>query len=148
MDDLVNMMRKQSLICTDENNDVLAESFEKVSNLLRDVHRNSNLCYQYVLFSSKRYKDYLKKACFKGYFLYLAEEMNSFIRAANNVSKGGIDLHTLLLTSYFIDCELNMAIGSIYVEGCTNMLEEEDVQIRFPIIEHVATGDGECMMSY
>lgn len=124
IDELVNMMGNQSLICSDENSRVLAESFETVASILRDPE--SHNIGKYLIQCRNRYQYYMEHVAFKGYFDYLGKEIKEFIATIGEKSEylsNSTDVHTLLLMTYFIDCELNQATGRL-------TLDKEDIDME------------------
>lgn len=120
MDELCDIFRRHSVICTDENNEKLIRGFHDTTFFLRgmlvvdgkDVNTHLQKCRQ-------RYREYVSKVRFRGKFQYLENALQAFLSFENDYpSKTGMKTAQFehLLMSYFIDGELLFAIGICHLE--------------------------------
>jgi len=128
MDELCALFRKQQLLCPDENNSILKDSFSRTRDMLRKASSTTPFSHSevqtYLVNTRERYKVYIAKIKFRRTFAYLDTMLAAIMQKIEGLLSYGGDISTeqikevgeILLLSFFIDCDLLFAIGAIRMD--------------------------------
>jgi hypothetical protein len=133
MEDLCRMMKKQKLICTDENNTKLKEAFLECQTLFQNEDTISpNDVRKYLLKCKYRYTEYGNKISLTSTFRYIKTCWTEFCSTMHGNTPDEV-LTYLLLLSYFIDSELLLAIGELELKN-EDVEEQETIDGNMQVV--------------
>jgi hypothetical protein len=111
MDELCNMMSKNSILCQDDNNEEIKLAYHTCRSLLSKEITQEH--YVYVDATSKRYRTYKNNIKFTPTFRYLENMMSEYVLQVDYTLHDDMNIPYLLLLSNFINSEILTVIGEL-----------------------------------